>query len=225
MRDTSKTTPVVDTRALNRRWTPATWGEAELAIMSATEQLLVETPLHLLKVEDIIRAANVTRTTFYYNFKSKWALLAAMVAPMLDGISQAADIFLAAPDDEPPDLQLRRGIEEAAALCKANQPIFRSLMENWYAIPELQDLWMRIIENFGTAIAAWIDHLRDIGAAPPGPNSRALSSSVMWSGAQCLYVASLRVDAGLDIDSEDVVASLLALWIGGVFHPTLPQSQ
>src|SRR5258708_24374810 len=61
--------------------------EKERAILEATQQLLATMSLSDLSVAEIIKAANVSRTSFYFYFSSKDAVVVALVKEISREIS------------------------------------------------------------------------------------------------------------------------------------------
>jgi AcrR family transcriptional regulator len=185
-------------------------------IFAATERLLEQVPLHDLSVAQIIDEAGVSRATFYFYFGSKYAVIAGLLAGVMDEVYEVARPFIERPDDEPPERALRRGIEAAAVLWSSHRFALRALSEHWYAVPELRELWMNVMARFTEGFAAEIDRQRSAGLAPPGVDSHRLAASLLWSSERCFYVAGLGVDG--ELGSEDqAVDALYALWRGAIY--------
>ena len=191
-------------------------GDTRAEILAATERLLDRESLRELSVADIIAEAGVSRATFYFYFSSKYALIAGLLTQIMDDVYAVAGPFLERADDESPYEALSNGIRAAAALWKAHRPAMRAMSEHWPTDPELRDLWLQIVERFTGAMAAEIDRQRKQGFAPPGPDSRRLMATLLWTAERCFYVAGTGADESLG--SEEQAAEVLyALWRGAIY--------
>ena len=189
---------------------------ARAQIFAATERLLERVPMHDLSVAQIIDEAGVSRATFYFYFGSKYAVIAGLLAGVMDEVYEVARPFIERPDDEPPERALRRGIEAAAKLWSSHRFALRAVSEHWHAVPELRELWMDVMARFTEGFATEIDRQRKAGLAPPGVDSRQLAASLLWSSERCFYVAGLGVDTGFGSE-EQAVDALFSLWRGGIY--------
>jgi AcrR family transcriptional regulator len=185
-------------------------------ILAATERLLEGGSLHELSVADIIDQAGVSRATFYFYFSSKYALIAGLLTQIMDDVYGVARPFLERADDESPYDALSNGISAAAALWKAHRPAMRAMSEHWPTDPELGELWLGIVDRFTDALAAEVDRQRKQGFAPPGPHSRELIATLLWTAERCFYVAGLGVDEGMRSE-EQAAEVLIALWRGAIY--------
>lgn len=186
--------------------------------MSATERLLERIPVHDMTVADIIGEAGVSRATFYFYFSSKFAVLNALLAQVMEEIYQVSQPYLNRDAGEPPATALRRGLEAATGVWSQHRAVLRATAQSWHAVPELQDLWLGVFERFTEAFAQEIDRERAAGIAPAGPDSRQLAACLLHGTERCLYIAGLRVDKNLP-DEEAIVGALLALWQGSIYGP------
>jgi AcrR family transcriptional regulator len=190
--------------------------DAETAILDAAEELLATVPLHELSVAQIITAAEISRATFYFYFSSKFAVLTALVARVMDEIYTASQPFVARTKGHPTEEALASRLRAATAIWSAHRPVLRATVENWHAFPELRTLWLDFIEGFSEAIASEIDRERALGNAPPGTDSRQLAAVVSWAIERSLYIAGLGVHDFLP-DETAAAEVLTRLWLGAVY--------
>ena len=180
--------------------------EAETAILDAAERLLADVPLHALSVAQIIREADTSRATFYFYFSSKFGVLTALVARVMDEVYEVSR----------PTEALAARVRAATVVWSSHRPVLRATVENWHAFPELRTLWLSFIERFSRAIAAEIDHERARGKAPAGTDSRQLATVLAWTVERSLYVAGLGVHDFL-ADETDAADALASIWLGAVY--------
>jgi AcrR family transcriptional regulator len=191
-------------------------GDARAEILAATERLLERVPVHELSVAQIIEEAGLSRATFYFYFSSKYAVIAGLLARIMDELYEVARPFMERRDDEDPKVALRRGSASAAKLWHTHRLAMRAVSEYWHAVPELRQMWLEIVGRFTDALGAEIDRQRDAGLAPPGVDSRRLMATLFWGAERCFYVAGLGVDEGL-ASEEQAGEALYAVWHGAIY--------
>jgi AcrR family transcriptional regulator len=195
--------------------------DAEAAIFAATERLLAEVPLHDISVADIIAEAGVSRGTFYFYFSSKFAVVNGLLSKVMDEIYDVVRPFVERGRDEPAEATLRRSLESAIEVWAAHRPTLRATHEHWHAVAELGERWLGVVERFTDAVAAQIDRERAAGLAPPGPDSRQLAASLLWSTDRCIYIAAIGADDDLPGEKQ-IVDVLVRIWLGALYGDQQP---
>jgi TetR/AcrR family transcriptional regulator, ethionamide resistance regulator len=190
--------------------------DAERQILLATERLLESTPLTDLSVAMILQEAQVSRTTFYFYFSSKYAPVTALLSSVMDQIYEQVSLFTGGPHPGSGEDALDRGLEGGVRLFRKHRMVFRATVEQWHSVREIGDLWLGVIERFTDAFASEIDRERAAGTAPPGIPSRELAAALIWASERLLYVAGLGVDDDLP-DEDRALASLQVIWRGAVY--------
>jgi len=186
----------------------------EQSLFEATEKLLRDVSLNDLRVEDILSGAGVSRTTFYHYFKSKHAVVAAMLVDL-----QAELVDVMSPwfkrEDAPPAAALREAISAVADVWSAHRPTFRASSECWHDVPEIGEPWAAMMARFSTDIARQIKRERKSGDAPAGVDADQLAVSLTWSSERVLYLAGWgMLGKGGERDAVDAV---VAMWIGAIY--------
>src|SRR2546425_11855984 len=87
--------------------------DTELAIFTATEELLEQVPLQDLSVAQIIAKAGVSRATFYFYFSSKYAVVAGLLAGVMDEIYAVMQPFIQRESDSIAEEPLRESLQAA----------------------------------------------------------------------------------------------------------------
>ncbi len=182
-------------------------------ILAATARLLAEHVFTGLAVSDILRAAGVSRGTFYFYFDSKQAVLAELVRRAVGHGHSAAEPWLARPAD--PVAALRAGITAGAELWQARAPVLRAIVENWRTDPRLTELWLEQMQTFTDATMAQI-------AADPrarqnlaGQDVAAVASALTWLGERLYYLAA--TGAPPFDDQDTLVSTLLHIWTSTLY--------
>lgn len=191
----------------------------ELAILDATERMLAAESLPDIRVHRILEEAGVSRASFYFYFKSKEAVVAALLTRVMDEHFSAVHTWLAPGDD--PRAALRESLRAGADVWRRHRPVLNAVAERWYGIPELQDLWRTAMERLIVALARGIDQQRSAGLATPGRDSRELAAALVWGGERVYYVASLGAEAALN--SENTAAEILHdIWVAAIYGAPRP---
>jgi AcrR family transcriptional regulator len=189
--------------------------DAKRWILEAVEHLLGRMPLHELTVPLILDESGMSRGTFYAYFASKNAAVTAVIAATMDEILDSASPWL---DDSGLTIAdtLRATLDGTAAAWETHGAVLRSLVENWHAIPELQQIWQSNVDRFVEAISARIDADRAAGLAPPGINSEKLAAGLIWNGQQFFYLGTQGVDPRLPT-IKDTVEAMYPMWLGAIY--------
>jgi len=187
--------------------------DAELAIVTATEELLAEYAFEDLSVSQIIERAGISRATFYHYFSSKLGIVSGLLARVMDEMFDISSPFLRHEGaDGVPD-SLRISMQSAMDLWAEHRVLLRTVMENWGSHAELEEQWFGVMSRFADAIAEEIDAARAAGELPPGRPSRELAVALVWSTERCLYIAGRGLDPSLT-DEHSTVEILVTLWSG-----------
>ncbi|HET9074179.1 MAG TPA: TetR/AcrR family transcriptional regulator [Solirubrobacteraceae bacterium] len=194
---------------------------AEAAIFAATEQLLEREPLHELSVAAIMAEAGVSRATFYFYFSSKYAVVVGLLAEVMDEMFDSVQPFITRDAGMTPQEGLRASIQAGVEMWLRHRPALRAIHEHWNTTEELRSLWLSVIARFTQALAEQIDRDRAAGISPPGPDSRALASTLLWGAECCLYVAGLDVDPSFRHE-RDMLEPLYVIWNGALFGAAPP---
>ncbi len=184
--------------------------------MAATERLLETVPVHELTVEQILTEAGVSRRTFYLYFGSKHAVITKLAAGAMEQVFEVIRPFLEPDEGEPRRDALRRSLEAGWDVWVEHRIVLRAVNEHWHEVPELRAMWLDVIERFSKAMGAEIERERAAGLAPPGPDGRQLTAALLWSTAQCTYVAGLGVDPALPSERA-IFETIVTIWERAIY--------
>src|SRR5689334_12591062 len=82
-----------ETRTGSRRRGPRNGDLKEAAILDTAWELLAEKPLSLITIEDLASGAGISRSSFYFYFDSKEAVIVALSGRVADEIRDATSVF------------------------------------------------------------------------------------------------------------------------------------
>jgi AcrR family transcriptional regulator len=205
-----------------RRRRPRKGDLKEKAILESAERLLAEKTLGDIAIDQLARAAGISRPAFYFYFESKDAVLQALVERLAEAAYAAAEHWHEDSGD-PPEETIREGIAASARLWQQHGPVLRAAVQAWETAPESHRFWEEIVSRFVDASAGRIRRERRAGRAPEdGPSAKALATALVWMNERCFYTASLGAESTLG--ERELVATLTAVWMRAVYgieRPTL----
>jgi AcrR family transcriptional regulator len=212
-------TRLAATRGADRPRTRDGRSEVEQQIFAATEELLEDVSLNDLSVGQICDRAGIARGTFYFYFSSKFAVVAGLLAKVMDDIYGSIRPFVDGRADDDPATTLASSLEAGWQVWSSHRKLLRATAEHWASVPELQEMWLGIIERFTDAFAAEIDSERKAGLASEGIDSRVLAAMLLWSTERCAYVAGLGVDEDLP-NEQAIFGAMLTIWLRAIYAET-----
>jgi AcrR family transcriptional regulator len=184
-------------------------------LLDVAERLLQAHPPSELTIERVARAAGVSRSSLYFYFEGKWAI----IDELIERASQEMFERSAALGDAP-DLAtyLREMVASAAAGWRDHRAVFLAATERSAHADEATDSWRSIMGRFADAMARHIDAEtgRAHAVAPLG-GSRAAAEITCWMVERNLFMHYSRshdeADTGALVDAL-TVAMLRVVGIG-----------
>jgi TetR/AcrR family transcriptional regulator, ethionamide resistance regulator len=156
--------------ARGRRRGPRKGDLREAAIVDTMAALLGERPFSSLGIDELAQGAGISRSTFYFYFDSREAVLRALSA-RLSGLVFAASERWLRRGEESPEEALRRAVAAYAELWEEHGAVLRAIANSCAGDDELTAFWSEAGERFVTAAAEQIQRERDAGVALPAPPS------------------------------------------------------
>lgn len=203
-------------RATRGRRAPRMSGdERERAILATAERLLAQRPLREIAIEDLARGAGISRSSFYFYFASKEAVLLSL----LDGVAAEADARRAA-------ALAGAGGRSPAEVCRAAIAAFHETFgaRRWIALaaaearattPAVAELWSGMMRRWVDDTAAVIEAERARGAAPAGVPAHDLALALTLMNERVLQATFAGERPA--IDEGAVVDALVAIWLGAIY--------
>ena len=151
-----------------RRRGPRRGDLREAAILDTMAELLAERPLSSLSIDELAQGAGISRSTFYFYFDSREAVLRALSARLADLVFEVSGSWLRR-GDEQPEQALRRAIGNYLDLWHEHGAVLRAIANSCAGDPELQAFWTEVGTRFVAAAAEQIRRERDAGLALPAP--------------------------------------------------------
>lgn len=195
-----------------RRGTMSKGDQREAQILDATRNLLTKKSMATLTVDDITNATGISRTSFYFYFPSKQAVLARLMEDVSDRYAQT-HVWLPSTGQQR-ELLLTQ-LTGAAEIWHYNSTILACSLEGYDSTyPPLTEFIASIQTRFTSALAAKIDRDRAAGLAPEGIDSATLADliTLMRDGRLSQLSAASNGDVAQGIN--DLAEAILRLIYG-----------
>ncbi|CDO30901.1 TetR family transcriptional regulator [Mycolicibacterium vulneris] len=185
-------------------------------VLAATMRLMDVESFNDISVAGILNEAGVSRTTFYFYFSSKFSVLRALLERAMDDIFETVQPFLSRSEDDTREAALERSIRAVTVAWHRHRAVLRATAHHWHSDPELNELWLNIVEKFVSAGAEEIERERAAGDITSSESGRTLASTLFWGTERVLYIAGLGTELSLP-DEEAAVGPLVAMWHGTLY--------
>lgn len=185
------------------------------AILDTAERLLETKSLDEIAVDELTSGAGISRSTFYFHFESREAVLYALSERVVEGLYDNAALWLRR-GSEPPEDSIRRAIAGTVSLWRAHGPVLRAAVRARDTSELVRGFWSGVARRFIDSTAMQIEIERDAGVAVPGPpTARSLATVLVSMNETMCYSLSLsRKSAARD---REVVDTLTAVWLRSVY--------
>jgi TetR/AcrR family transcriptional regulator, ethionamide resistance regulator len=193
--------------------------EREQLILSAFEQLLAERSLHDISVDDIARAAGLSRSAFYFYFASKEAVLLSLFERMLvEAAARREEVAERVGSD--PAARVRESLSAFFDVFREHRAVTLAGADARASSAEVRAVWEQVMEAWVQETAADIEAERARGAAPPGVPARDLAISLLLMNERVQYTALAGHSPA--VDADQVVDVLSAIWLNAIYGTDTP---
>jgi TetR/AcrR family transcriptional regulator, ethionamide resistance regulator len=197
-----------------RRATRPSGDDREQAILATAARLLEERSFADISVDDLAKGAGISRPTFYFYFKSKEALLLALLEPM---ITRADAEYEGAGQRIPTDPQRvwRAGIKAFFVSFGSHRAVARAGAEALASSAEVRAVWSGFMQKWINQTAALITAERARGAAPDNIPALDLATSLNHMNER-MMMATLSGEQPA-VDHDRVVDTLTHIWVSSIY--------
>ncbi len=204
--------PRVGTVGSRRR--PSKGDLTSQAILDTAERLLQTRSLDDIAVDELASGAGISRSTFYFHFASREAVLHALAGGILDALYESASSWLRR-GSEPPEDSIRRALGASLALWRKHGAVLRAAVRARDTDPLMREFWAGVARRFVDATASQIDIEREAGVAPPGPDAKSLAAVLVSMNEQA-FLSRSRSRRSTARDRE-LVDTLTCVWLRSVY--------
>ncbi len=200
-----------------RRRAPSRGDLREQAILDAARQLLEVTPLSCVTIDDLARAAGLSRSSFYFYFDSKAAAFAALLDSLSEELAAENSPWLDGTGPDEP--AMRQATAHSVTLWRSHGGLLRQVWRTDSADPQFEAWRQGVLERSTSRLADHIERDRSAGLAPAGPPS----APVLARALHGLKIELLAA-GGPEQDDARLVDDLVAMTLRLLYPSTLVDS-
>ena len=204
-----------------RRSARTSGDERERAILQTAEELLRGRSLSDIAVDDLARGAGISRSTFYFYFPSKDAVVLALIDRMVEEAAIDRDEALAELAADP-RARLRQALENYYEIFRARRAVILAGAELRATNAEARAAWSQIMEVWVADTMAIVEAERDRGAAPDGLPARDLAVALLQMNERVQHAVFAGEAPAVPEDS--VIDVLVEVWLRAIYGTTDPTS-
>jgi AcrR family transcriptional regulator len=218
--------PAGERASRGRRGTRTSADDRERAILETAEHLLETRGLGEISTGDLARGAGISRSSFYFYFASKDAVLLSLLDRVTAEADAAREAALAEAGDGPLAEVCRLGVAAFHETFRAHRAVTLAAADARATLPEVREQWARVMEGWVRDTEALIAAERPaapaMGAAGAaeaarGVPARDLAVALNLMNERVLH-ASFAGEAPA-VGEDAVVDALVAVWVAAIRGP------
>ena len=193
--------------------------ETRAHVLRSAIDLADGAPFTDLTVDEIARAAGLSRSAFYTHFRDKHDLLLTAVDEVAEELYRMADRWWHGTG--PPAERVRRAIDGVVSVWAEHASLLRVATEVSTYDEEVREMWLGIVERF---IVATADHIRaeqDAGLIPKSLDARLTAEALVWMCERCCYIQIARGERR----PAEVVDAIAPVWTAALYPGVIPAAQ
>jgi AcrR family transcriptional regulator len=194
-----------------------TRAEVEAAVREALLRLLSEgIPFKKLTVDELARAAGLSRTAFYFYFSGKEQALMSAAADVSAEFHDRADTWWHG--EGPPEGLVRAAVAGITEVYVRHAPLLRAAVELTSYSPEFEEFYKGLIDRFVSATA---EHL---GREQRAGRLRPLDCGLVAEGLVLMAERSSHMMIREGRSPEEVVDTLTTVWVHALYPDSTASS-
>ena len=189
-----------------RRRGPSKGDLKQEALLETAEKLLATKPLAEIGIEELARGAGISRSSFYFYFESRQAMLLALLSRASDNLITQVECWLEPQSDA--RQSVRQSIELAVKMWDEHGAVLLAA-QNPDAPAEAQEFMADLNGRLVVATEEMIESSRATGAAPAGPPSaRSLATMLVGMTEHAISHSA---------EEPELVDTLTSIWQRAIF--------
>lgn len=211
--DTSGQPDTMPVRARRRRRGPSKGDLKEAAILDTAWQLLAERPMSSITIDDLAGGAGISRSSFYFYFTSRDAVIRALAERTTRELSMA--VLEPMRSGGPARDVIASVVANLLARWRTHGPVLRAMDSLSERDPELLAFWDSISHEVVAELAAAIERERALGRAPQGPPS---ALDLAWSLTHLYWRSAHQLSLRTEpLDDSAVAETLTVMTIRSIY--------
>jgi AcrR family transcriptional regulator len=160
--------------------------ELRESVIASALELAEQGSFRDLTVDEIARAAGLSRSAFYTHFHDKHELLLVAVKEVSEELYLMADRWWHGVG--PPAERVRRALEGVVSVYAEQSGLLRIATEVSTYDEEMRALWLDIAERFIEGTTEHILAEQEAGLIPRSLDARSTSEALFWMAERCCYI-------------------------------------
>jgi TetR/AcrR family transcriptional regulator, ethionamide resistance regulator len=211
--------PAPQTDGTRRQWRRAKREQARADVLRSALELAEDAPFRDVTVDEIARAAGLSRSAFYTHFSDKHELLLAAVGEVADELHRMSDRWWR--DEGPPAERVRKSIEGVVSVYAEHASLLRVAIEVSTYDDEVRAFWMAIMGRFIETTAEHVRSEQRAGLISDLLEPRATAEGLVWMIERCCYIYLARGERS----PEEVVIACAPVWTAALYPGVISAEQ
>lgn len=182
-------------------------------------ELAEQAPFRDITVDEIARAAGLSRSAFYTHFHDKHELLLAAVKEVVDELYRMSDRWWHG--EGPPAERVRQALEGVVSVYAENANLLRIATEVSTYDEEVREFWLGIMGRFIDATAEHIRAEQRAGLIPKTLKAEPTAEGLSWMCERYCYIYLGRGDR----TPEELVSSMAPVWTAALYPGVIPADE
>lgn len=179
-------------------------------VCQAAEDLIERSPFTEVTVDQLARAAGLSRSSFYLHFRDKYHVLRAMTEEIADDLYGQADRWWRGAG--PPEELAREALEGVVSIYAQNATVLGIVAEVAMYDEGFRSFWGRLVGRFVSATAERVRRERAAGRGR-SVDPDATAEALVWMTERFFYVNLVRGSWS----EQQVVEALLPVWLATIY--------
>ena len=158
----------MSTLTVGRRRRPTKGDRTEAAILDSAWELLARHPLSAITIEDLAHGAGISRSSLYFHFESKDAVIAALAGRVATDVHTSLSALFVGSDTASAD-DVRRSVKAYLVRWREKGAVLRAMATLAESDTDLRAFWAELTDQLLDEAAAVIESERRAGCALPAP--------------------------------------------------------
>jgi TetR/AcrR family transcriptional regulator, ethionamide resistance regulator len=184
--------------------------EVEAAVREALLRLLSQgIPFKRLTVDELARAAGLSRTAFYFYFPGKEQALMSAASEVNAELFERADTWWHG--EGPPEELVRAALEGILQVYVEHAALLRATVELSSYSQEFEDFYKGLLDRFVRATADHLHREQEAGRLRP-LDCEVVAENLVWMAERCNH---MLIKQGRS--PEELVSSLTQVWVHALY--------
>ncbi|MFE7136673.1 TetR/AcrR family transcriptional regulator [Streptomyces sp. NPDC057644] len=185
----------------------------ESALLDSVEELLATRPLAEITLADIASNIGLSRSSAYFYFDNKFALVEAAVLRVLDRLLETLRPRASHPE-EPLAVTVDKYLLDCTTLWRGHAPLLGAAVNLLGQRPRLRAAWEKAMKEAAESLATVIANKRAQGQLPDTGDPQELALAIAWMAERSYYMLYSREHT--TAEEEHLPAVLSSLILHGV---------